>query len=181
MANFIVRDIEEIDILRKYYRRGFSARYLGWDDAFDKQFDSHSNWFCLYESRNKIGSIGRITFRPPGKLLPIEMGNPDVITDDFGAICEINNFNYRSENSAIKLIKDMAFHLDELSVNTCYCLVDTKIRKAFELNTRLFNFAPVGKELSFEDVKYRQSENTVTWEVLIQEKAARDNMKKSIS
>ena len=66
------------DIVRTTFRTRMQKLYTGWDDTFDRQFDTHSFLFLLRDNHKDFLATCRLIFEQHGEmryLTPMEMGD----------------------------------------------------------------------------------------------------------
>ncbi|MDQ3797979.1 MAG: hypothetical protein M3384_00875, partial [Acidobacteriota bacterium] len=114
--------------------------YVGFSREIDNVFQARSTYLYITEAENVIMTC-RVTPRPPGTIVPFEMGIRESgsfyrLADD-EPVADINTYTYARgyyERAMPLLAAGLGYYLKIWNIETAYCLYDVaneKIKRAY--------------------------------------------------
>jgi hypothetical protein len=149
-----------------------AARYDGWDDEYDRQFDDHSFLFVLNGRTDDYLATCRLVFKQIGGrsfLLPMETADLSRFTppETAARCCEGGMISFTSRLNALVLLYGVATWLLENDVDLCLTSYDVNNPLMQRLFTRTLQFLPVaGAVAQYSGFTWKENGLPVPWQVV---------------
>lgn len=164
-------DPEKREEFRGIIKQSLSLKYVGWDDAYDQQFDNRAVWFEQFEesSPNETLALCRLIFTEYGACagpLPKAMGDHNPHTPVNGQMrVEASGFWYSKREHGIRVLAHVMEFLLKQQIEEGYLLFDPQnaFLRSLYLRTLALRLEP-NVIVRFESFK-RLSGEVVEWHV----------------